>query len=101
MNITVQELKRRLGEGDNITLIDVREPHEHQEFNIGGKLIPLGNIPSSIEDLLPHQDDEIVMYCRSGQRSGMAQQFLIQAGFKNVLNLEGGMLAFAADNSEG
>lgn len=100
MNITVQELKHRLGEGDKIILIDVREPHEHQEFNIGGKLIPLGSIPSSIEDLLPHQDDEIVMYCRSGQRSGMAQQFLIQAGFKNVLNLEGGMLAFAADSAD-
>jgi rhodanese-related sulfurtransferase len=101
MNITVQELKRRLSEGDKITLIDVREPHEHQEFNIGGKLIPLGNIPASIEDLLPHQDDEIVMYCRSGQRSGMAQQFLMQAGFKNVLNLEGGMLAYASDNGDG
>ena len=97
MNITVQELKRRLDNDDQITLIDVREPHEHEDYNIGGKLIPLGSIPDSIESLMPHQGDEIVLYCRSGQRSGTAQQYLIQLGFDKTYNLEGGMLAWAAE----
>ena len=97
MNITVQELKRRLDLGDEIVLIDVREPYEHEEYSIGGELIPLGTIPESMEKLKLHKDKEIVLYCRSGQRSGTAQQFLLQAGFDKVLNLEGGMLAWASE----
>jgi rhodanese-related sulfurtransferase len=95
MNITVQELKKKMDAGEEIVLIDVREPYEHQEFNIGGTLIPMGSVPNALEELEPHKDDEIVLYCRSGNRSGMAQQFLVQQGFKNVLNLTGGMLAWA------
>jgi len=94
MNISVTELKNKLEAEESLVLIDVREPHEHDEFNIGGRLIPIGNIPQAIEDLSDHKDDEIVVYCRSGNRSGMAQQFLQQYGFSKVKNLTGGMLAW-------
>lgn len=94
MDITVKELKEKLDNGEEFVLIDVREPHEHQEFNTGGQLIPLGNIPSAIPDLEDHKEEEIVVYCRSGKRSAVAQELMRQAGFKNVRNLEGGMLAW-------
>ncbi len=95
MDITVADLKSRLAASEDLILIDVREAHEHEEFNVGGKLVPLGTIPSSIAELQDHKEEEIVIYCRSGQRSGMAQKFLQQYGFTNVRNLEGGMLAWA------
>lgn len=95
MNITVQELKKKMDDGDDFVLIDVREPYEHQEFNIGGDLIPMGDLPNKIDDLLEHQNHEVILYCRSGNRSGIAQQVFLQKGFKNVLNLTGGMLAWA------
>ncbi len=94
MIISVDRLKERMDAGEDIKLIDVRELHEHEEFNIGGQLIPLGSIPSAVEDLYDQRDDEIVLYCRSGNRSGQAQQYLMQLGFTNVLNLMGGMLAW-------
>lgn len=94
MDISVVELKAKLDDKEDFVLIDVREPYEHEEFNVGGKLIPMGNIPEAIEDLAEHQDDEIVVYCRSGNRSAMAQQFLQQYGFSKVRNLLGGMLAW-------
>lgn len=96
MNITVQELKKKIDAGEKFVLIDVREPYEHQEFNIGGSLIPMSNLESKIDDLAEHKDQEVILYCRSGNRSGIAQQFLLQKGFKNVLNLTGGMLAWAS-----
>ena len=95
MDITVQEYKQR--EKDNALdffLLDVREPYEHDEFNIGGKLIPLGEITARLDELISHRDDEIVVYCRSGKRSAMAKMLLQQAGFKNVRNFEGGMIAY-------
>ncbi|MDH3650910.1 MAG: rhodanese-like domain-containing protein [Saprospiraceae bacterium] len=94
MDIDVTELQQRLSDKEQLILIDVREPHEHQEFNIGGKLIPLGDLPASIDDLEEYANDEVVLYCRSGNRSGMAQHFLQQLGFTNVRNLQGGMLAW-------
>lgn len=95
MDITVQELKERMDQGDqSFVLIDVREPVEHEEFNVGGHLIPVGEIPGKLEDLSVHQEDEIVVYCRSGRRSGRIQEFMEQAGFKHVRNLAGGMLAW-------
>ena len=94
MDITVQELKKRMDEGEEILMIDVREQHERDEFNIGGEFIPLNSIPSSLEKLSAHKDKEIVIYCRSGNRSGMAAQFLAQNGFQNPRNLTGGMLAW-------
>lgn len=90
--ITVEALKKRIDNGEEVILIDVREPQEHQDFNIGGQLIPLGSIPAALADLTPLKDKEIVMYCRSGNRSGHAQAYLEQFGFSKVFNLEGGML---------
>ncbi|MCU0347669.1 MAG: rhodanese-like domain-containing protein [Saprospiraceae bacterium] len=95
MDITVEELKKRLDAGDNnFVLIDVREPYEHEEFNIGGKLVPVGSVMTAIPDLLDHKDDEVIVYCRSGNRSGMAKQLLVASGFSNVKNTLGGMLAW-------
>ena len=94
-DITVQELKKRLDAGDqSFVFIDVREPYEYQEFNLGAQLIPLGNIPNAIADLEEHKADEIVVHCRSGARSGQAKMFMMQNGFTNVRNLEGGVLAW-------
>lgn len=93
--ITVQELKARRDKGeDDFVLIDVREPHEHAEFNIGGTLIPVGSIAQRMDELEDHKEDEVILYCRSGARSGMAQGLLQAAGFKNAINLRGGMLAW-------
>ena len=91
-DIDVKELKEKMDRGDDFLLIDVREPYEHQEFNVGGQLIPLGALPSKLEALRPHQDDEIILYCRSGNRSGVAKELMERAGFKVVRNLLGGML---------
>lgn len=94
MEITVAELKAKIDNKENIKIIDVREPYEYEEFNIGAELIPLGNIQSRIGDLEEYIDDEIIIHCRSGARSAAAQQFLLQNDFKNVKNLTGGMLAW-------
>ncbi len=94
MDITVEELKKRLDAKEELVLIDVREPHEHEEFNVGGELIPVGTIVDRLDDLMKHKEDEVILYCRSGNRSGMAQNILRQVGFTNARNLEGGMLAW-------
>lgn len=93
--ISVEDLKSRLDAGENIHLVDVREPSENADFNIGGILLPLGEIRNMQTDTIDDwKDDEIVLYCRSGNRSGIATQILEQMGFKNVKNLTGGMLAW-------
>ena len=92
MDIMVDELQERIEAGEEMLLIDVREPHEHEEFNIGGQLIPLGTLPARLHEFIKCRDLEVVVYCRSGGRSGMAKQILQQNGFSNVRNLVGGML---------
>jgi len=93
--ITVTELKDRVALGEKINLVDVRELSEHNEFNIGGELIPLGNIQAmDIGQLETLRDQEVICYCRSGNRSGQACQILDMLGFKNTKNLQGGMLAW-------
>lgn len=95
MDINVQELKKRMDAGDkSFVFIDVREPHEYADFNLGATLIPLGNVPLKLDDLAEHKNDEIVVHCRSGARSGQAKAFMMANGFKNVRNLEGGVLAW-------
>jgi sulfur-carrier protein adenylyltransferase/sulfurtransferase len=89
----VEELKRRLDAGDDIYVLDVREPREYQIANIGGHLIPLGDLPNRINEL--DTSLEIVAHCKSGGRSGKAVTFLRQAGFKKVHNLAGGITAWA------
>ena len=89
----VEELKRRLDAGDNLFVLDVREPHEYQICNINGYLVPLGDLPKRINEL--DSSREIVAHCRSGARSAKAVNFLRQAGFRKVHNLAGGILAWA------
>jgi len=91
--IQVEELKRRLDAGDDLFVLDVREPHEYQICNLGGHLIPLGDLPRRVNEL--DSSREIVAHCRSGVRSAKAVAFLQQAGFRKVHNLAGGILAWA------
>jgi len=95
--IEATTLKQRMV-SEKINLIDVRQPEEHAEFNIGGILLPLGNIMSmqieAIEDL---SDQEVICYCRSGQRSMQAAMMLETMGFTNVKNLAGGMLGWGRE----
>lgn len=92
-NITAQELKQRLDAGEQVNLVDVREPNERAEFNIGGIHLPLGKVQTmqvdEIEDL---KEQEVIVYCRSGNRSGQACMILETMGFTNVNNLTGGTL---------
>ena len=91
--ITPRELKARLDRGDNLFILDVREPHEYQICNIGGYLIPLGDLSKRVNEL--DSSREIVAHCRSGKRSAEASEFLRQSGFRKVLNLKGGILAWS------
>lgn len=92
--ITVQELKEKMDQGTEFHLIDVREPYEYEEANIGAQLIPLGDLADHLDELKKWKKDEIIMMCRSGQRSGRAQEMLLDEGFEDVANLTGGILAW-------
>lgn len=94
-NITAEELKARLDAGEKMNIIDVREPHENAEFNIGGILIPLGKVQTmQIDEIEDLKQQELIVYCRSGNRSGQACLFLDALGFTNTKNLVGGMLGW-------
>ncbi|MDQ3291922.1 MAG: rhodanese-like domain-containing protein [Bacteroidota bacterium] len=95
-DITTDELKKRLESGEKPFIVDVREPHEYDEFNIGALNIPLGTLPQHLDELEPHKDEEIILHCRSGARSGNAKAYLQQQGYQKVRNLLGGMLAWQA-----
>jgi rhodanese-related sulfurtransferase len=91
--ISSSELKAKLDANVHVNLIDVREPAEHLEFNIGGMLLPLGKIQSMMtDDIDDLKNEEVICYCRSGNRSMQACLMLETFGFKNVKNLTGGML---------
>ena len=95
ITITAEEIKARMDAGEAINLVDVREPAEHAEFNIGGTLLPLGKIQTmQTEDIDGLKNEEVICYCRSGQRSMQASLMLETFGFTNVKNLTGGMLAW-------
>lgn len=95
-HISVDDLKARMDRGEKITLIDVREPHEYAEANIAGaRLFPLGKIQTmQVDDLEDLKEEEVILQCRSGQRSMMAAMVLEQLGFQNTVNLTGGILAW-------
>jgi rhodanese-related sulfurtransferase len=94
-NITSEELKKRIDSGEALHIVDVREPHEHEEFNIGGILVPLGDIRAmQVDELEDLKEEEVIVYCRSGGRSGQAAMILETMGFSNVKNLTGGVLAW-------
>jgi sulfur-carrier protein adenylyltransferase/sulfurtransferase len=91
--ITPKELKTRLDRGDDIYVLDVREPHEYQICNINGHLIPLGELSQRVHEL--DSSHEIVAHCKSGKRSAEAVEFLRGAGFRKVSSLKGGILAWS------
>ncbi len=94
--VTPAQLKAELDSGRQVTIIDVREPHEWEIgnlANLGSKLIPLGQFPSRLNEL--NSADEIVVHCKMGGRSAKAYETLKQAGFKKIRNLKGGILAWA------
>jgi molybdopterin/thiamine biosynthesis adenylyltransferase/rhodanese-related sulfurtransferase len=91
--ISPRELKARLDRGDDLFILDVREPHEYQICNLNGHLIPLGDLPRRVNEL--DSSREIVAHCRSGKRSADAVDFLRKAGFQKIWNLQGGILAWS------
>jgi rhodanese-related sulfurtransferase len=95
-DITIDELKARMDKGEALHVIDVREEHEFDEFNIGAQLIPLGELADRIDEIEDLKDFELIVHCRSGARSGRAKEYLESEGFRKVRNLIGGMLAWQA-----
>jgi adenylyltransferase/sulfurtransferase len=91
--ITVKELKRRLDAGQDVQLIDVREPFEYQIAQIGGKLIPQNDVPNRLAEI--DRDREVIVQCKSGGRSQRIAEFLVQAGYPRVANLAGGITAWS------
>ena len=91
--LSVKELKHRMDAGEDVFILDVREPYEYQIANIGGKLIPQNDVPQRLAEI--DRDREIVVHCRSGVRSQRIAELLSQAGYPKVVNLAGGILAWA------
>lgn len=94
MDISAKELKERIEKGETLVLIDVREPSEYKQANIGATLIPLATLPDKMDELEQYKDQEVIVHCRSGKRSGQAQIYLEQNGFTNVRNVTGGIDAY-------
>jgi adenylyltransferase/sulfurtransferase len=92
--ISVSELKQKMDAGENINVLDVREPHEYEVASIGAKLIPLGELP---ERLIEVESDggEIAVLCRSGARSARAVKLMQDTGYGRVYNVKGGILAWS------
>lgn len=94
MDITVEELKERIDKGETFNFLDVREEYEFDEQNLGAKLIPLRELPDRLYEIEAWKDEEVIVHCRSGARSGNAKQFLTAQGYTNVRNVLGGILAY-------
>lgn len=91
--ITVQELKQMQDNNDSFQLIDVREPYEYKESNLQADLIPLGDVPDSVDKI--KRDQKVVVHCRSGKRSANAIKWLEENHqLDNLYNLKGGILAY-------
>ncbi|MDZ7692417.1 MAG: rhodanese-like domain-containing protein [Balneolaceae bacterium] len=102
--ITVQELKQKIDNGEQPYILDVREPFEQHQSDINYEnktLIPIGKLKERVEEISDKKDAEIVCMCRSGGRSAQATRFLANQGFSNVKNLKGGINKWAKeiDNS--
>jgi len=91
--VTVQELKSKKDNHEDFQLIDVREEHEFEIAQIGGELIPMGEVMDNIDRI--SKDKPVIIHCRSGARSGAICQALEKEGYNNVYNLKGGILAWA------
>jgi len=95
--ITVIELKARLDRGDRPFMLDVREPSEYDVGNLGARLIPVAALPGRLDELAMQREQEIIVHCRSGARSGRAVTMLRENGFARAVNLRGGLLAWRAE----
>jgi rhodanese-related sulfurtransferase len=95
-DISVTELKERLDAGTAPKIIDVREIHEYATGHIDAENIPMGEVPGRLRELAQYRDQELVICCRSGGRSGNITNYLRSQGFTGVRNLTGGMLAWQA-----
>ena len=95
--ITVQDLKAKKDANEDFFLLDVREGWEYEVSNVDGVHIPLGDLPSRVDELSDQKDAEVVVMCRAGGRSAKAVEFLTANGFSNVHNLKGGMTAWAKE----
>ena len=93
--VTVTELKTMMDTNADFQLIDVREEHETDIASIGGELIPMGDVMDNTAKI--SKDKKVVLYCRSGNRSGVITQALEAQGFSNIYNLKGGILAWASE----
>jgi sulfur-carrier protein adenylyltransferase/sulfurtransferase len=91
--ISVIDYKKKRDAGEDIFLLDVREPHEYQIASIGGHLIPLGDLPNRLGEL--DKSREIIVHCKMGGRSQKASELLKQSGFEKVQNLAGGITAWS------
>lgn len=93
MDITAAILSERMARGETLNLLDVRDELEYHTYNIGGENIPLGKLPSVLDDLDWDKDEEIIVICKMGMRSKTGKHILQQNGYQNVKNLEGGLTA--------
>ena len=93
-DIHCTELKQRMSNPEELNVIDVREINEYQQINIGGQNLPLATIPDNLAELDKFKDQELIVYCRTGVRSGMAKKYLEQQGFTKVRNLLGGIVEY-------
>ena len=91
--LSVKDLKKRMDAGENLFILDVREPFEYQIANIGGKLIPQGEVPQRLAEI--DRDREIIVQCKSGGRSQRIAELLKESGYPKVANLSGGILAWS------
>jgi rhodanese-related sulfurtransferase len=96
-DITTQELRERIEKGENLHIVDVREQWEFDEANLNGLLIPLGELPNRLSEIDPWKNEEIIIHCKSGGRSGRAKEFLKTQGYENVRNLLGGITEYLAN----
>ena len=95
--ITVQELKDQIDQGERPYILDVRQPNEYEIANLDGQLIPLGELPNRLDEIEASKDNEIVVHCRSGARSAKAVEFLQSQGYTSAKNLKGGVLAWSRE----
>ena len=95
MDISVQEFKERHNEKSQLFVIDVREEWEFEESKIEKTVnIPLHSLPGKAKDISTSKETEVIVYCRTGVRGNTAYTVMKQAGFENVRNLAGGIVAY-------
>lgn len=93
-DITTQELRQRIEAGEKLNILDVRESWEFEEDNLNGLLIPLGELPARFGEIEAWKEQEVIVHCRTGGRSGKAKDFLKTKGFTKVRNLLGGITEY-------